>query len=118
MPQFRSVKDPKEVKVIKHCDAKAHPNILNTLLAMPAVYIFSDEQSHQCYWRGGGNGYTNRICSAGVYTGEAAWKATSHCGPEKYIEYEEVCGLPQTGEITNVQPINDQGTEQESSQQG
>lgn len=40
------------------------------------------------WWRAGGHGYTDQVHEAGVYTFEEAWKASSHCGPEKGIVYE------------------------------
>ena len=75
---------------IKHSDAKNNPEVLEMLVQMPSVYIYSDEQCHQAYWRPNGSGYTNRIGAVGIFTGEDAWKKTKHCGDEKHIEYEEV----------------------------
>lgn len=41
----------------------------------------------QSWWRPEGNGYTNLLVEAGVYTFEDAWRRSSHCGPEKRISY-------------------------------
>ncbi len=50
------------------------------------VFIWSDE--HNAYWRPNGCGHTVRISAAGTYDFEDAFRRTSHCGPEKQIEYE------------------------------
>ena len=48
--------------------------------------IWSDQWG--AYWRENKCGYTNDKGKAGVYSFEEAFKATSHCGPEKKIYYE------------------------------
>lgn len=48
--------------------------------------IWSGE--HQAYWRPTGQGYTEDIAKAGVYTYGSAWDSTQHCGPEKKISFE------------------------------
>jgi len=48
-------------------------------------YIYSKEWHR--YWRANGNGYTDKVEEAGVYTLAEAIKWTHHCGPEKKIEY-------------------------------
>ena len=47
--------------------------------------IWSGE--HQAYWRPDSCGYTTIRAAAGRYTFDEAWKATSHAGPEKKIEF-------------------------------
>lgn len=64
-----------------------NPN-LRAAWADKLVYIYSGERS--TYWRAKGAGYTSRISEAGIYDFQDAWVRTAHCGPEKYIEYEEV----------------------------
>lgn len=60
------------------------------------VYIYSAEWG--CYWRPDRNGYTYNKSDAGVYTFSDAWNASSHCGPEKRIQYEYAGDLPTTQE--------------------
>lgn len=50
--------------------------------------IWSGE--HNAYWRPGAAGYTVRASGAGIYTRTNAEALTSHCGPEKKIEFEPV----------------------------
>ena len=81
----------KQPKIIKAYQVVESEEKLAELKAMPQVYIFSDEVSHQAYWREGGSGYTNRIGgNPGIFTGEDAWERTRHCAVDKCIEYEEV----------------------------
>lgn len=42
----------------------------------------------QAYWREAGNGYTKSATEAGLFTIEAAYARTRHCGPEKQIAFE------------------------------
>ena len=49
------------------------------------VHIWSGE--HRLWWREGRAGYAADRDAAGVYPFEDAVRATSHCGPEKRIEY-------------------------------
>jgi hypothetical protein len=56
------------------------------------VLIWSDE--HNAWWRPEGHGYTTFRQHAGVYTFEHAWGASSHCGPEKGIVYQEATPFP------------------------
>lgn len=49
------------------------------------VRIYSGEW--RLYWRANGCGYTDDPRDAGVYAWGDAWDRTSHCGPEKGIEY-------------------------------
>lgn len=49
------------------------------------VLIFSRE--HGAFWRPNGSGYTQEMVDAGRYGFEDAWGRSSHCGPEKGIEY-------------------------------
>ena len=81
----------KKPVTIKLNEAKEDPKVLEQLMDLPAVYIYSDEVCHQAYWREGGSGYTNRIgANVGMWTGQEAWEKTMHCGQEKFIEFEEV----------------------------
>lgn len=48
-------------------------------------HIYSKEWHR--YWRANGSGYTEDIKEAGVYTLAQALDCSSHCGPEKKIEY-------------------------------
>lgn len=41
------------------------------------------------YWRPGAKGYTDKIEDAGIYTIEECIGNTSHCGPEKRIEWHK-----------------------------
>jgi hypothetical protein len=50
------------------------------------VRIWSGE--HRRYWRPNAAGYTLWGEDAGVYTLNEAWRLTSHCGPEKGINFE------------------------------
>lgn len=52
------------------------------------VRIWSGEW--KAFWRSNSAGYTYETDSAGLYSFEDAWKATSHCGPEKKIKFELV----------------------------
>ena len=52
------------------------------------VHIWSGEWS--AYWRSDGSGYTNDVVDAGVYSWDDAWRRTSHCGPEKKIEFRRL----------------------------
>ena len=47
--------------------------------------IWSGE--HNAYWRPDSSGYTTFRSKAGRYTFGEAWKATSHAGPEKKIQF-------------------------------
>lgn len=60
-------------------------------LSVDLVRIWSDE--HGAYWRPNGSGYTHRASAAGIYTLADATARTSHCGPEKRIEFEPVTGI-------------------------
>jgi hypothetical protein len=51
----------------------------------PIVLIYSGE--HRAYWRPDGAGYTTDRDSAGRWWLEDAVRHTSHCGPEKKIEF-------------------------------
>jgi|GEM_PF-1502114 len=61
---------------------------LKARLAGQKVLIWSGE--HRCWWGPKGSGYTNRLGEAGVYLFDDAWKRSSHCGPEKKIEYHTI----------------------------
>jgi len=50
------------------------------------VRIYSRE--HHAWWRANGSGYAEDIADAGIYTFQDAWGRSSHCGPEKQIEYD------------------------------
>ena len=50
------------------------------------VRIYSAEWG--AYWRGTGQGYTETPAESAVLSFDAAFCMTSHCGPEKKIEYE------------------------------
>ena len=52
------------------------------------VRIWSGE--HQLWWRPDSCGYTDAVSEAGVWMFEAAYRRTSHCGPEKQIIYDPV----------------------------
>ena len=50
------------------------------------VRIYSRE--HHAWWRAVGSGYTAGVLDAGIFTFEQALALSSHCDPEKGIEYE------------------------------
>lgn len=50
------------------------------------VHIWSTDRL--AFWRANCSGYTVSRLDAGIYPFADAWKATSHCGPEKGIVYE------------------------------
>lgn len=52
------------------------------------VRIWSRE--HGSWWRTFGHGYTSLEARAWVLPLGEAWRHTSHCGPEKGIEFEVV----------------------------
>lgn len=56
------------------------------------VLIFS--RKHMAYWRVGAAGYTLDPVEAGVYDFADAYAHTMHCGPEKRIEFEILCSVP------------------------
>lgn len=41
----------------------------------------------EAYWKANASGYTTDINEAGIYTLASALDNSSHCGPEKKIEY-------------------------------
>lgn len=55
-------------------------------MAGKTVRIWSDE--HRAYWGPDYAGYTTLKANAGVFSFEAAWLHTNHCGPEKKIIFE------------------------------
>ena len=57
----------------------------NNVLAGKQVWIWSGE--HHAWWRENRCGYVDEIRGAGVYDFAEAFRATSHCGPEKKIRY-------------------------------
>jgi len=77
-------------KVFRIHDVRRSEEVLEALLAMPAVYIYSDTVGYECYWRPNGSGYCNRVAGVGVFTGQEAWDATKHISEgDQFIEYEE-----------------------------
>ena len=95
----------KKPNIIRLNTVKESEDKLAELLTMPQVYIFSDEQNCQAYWREGGNGYTNRIGgNPGIWSGEDAWERTRHCGSEKCIEFEEVLNGGMIGTVATDEP--------------
>lgn len=64
-----------------------------------SVRVYSGE--HRAYWRlgsgGGGNGYTTNEADAGIWSFADAYRLTSHCGPEKRIEYHAAALLASPG---------------------
>ena len=57
-------------------------------LRQDAVHIYNGEWG--AFWGPNGNGYTDNISKAGVYTLEEALSCSGHCGPEKKIYYLSV----------------------------
>lgn len=49
------------------------------------VRIYSGE--HRAWWRPEAHGYTIVYSESGIYDFADAWRRSSHCGPEKKIEY-------------------------------
>jgi len=64
-------------------EGRARPSILAEH-GEKLVRIWSSE--HGWYWGPNGGGYVG-FDTAGIYTLKDAWSRTSHCGPEKMIEY-------------------------------
>jgi len=60
------------------------------LVRFVAVKVHIYSRQWNTWWRPDGNGYTNEIEEAGIYTFEDAWRRTCHCGPEKKIEFHSV----------------------------
>lgn len=63
-------------------EAKEDNSLLNQF---DKVRIYSKQW--QMFWRENRSGYTNHPENAGIYDIEDAYKATSHCGEEKGIEF-------------------------------
>lgn len=49
------------------------------------VRIYSEEW--RSYWRGKGNGYTEKETESDIWPIEDAFNRTYHCGPEKQIQF-------------------------------
>lgn len=86
-PKFRAtriVKDEGSFFTLE--ELKSDPKRKARLLGRK-VMIRSRE--HNALWREGGHGYTmcDREWEAGLYDFAEAWRTSSHCGPEKGIEY-------------------------------
>jgi hypothetical protein len=74
-------------------DLKGDP-ARRALLGNKRVRIWSGEWG--MYWRPNYSGYTRDGLEAGVFDFDEAWLHTSHCGPEKRIEFrivQEPCPL-------------------------
>lgn len=83
-----------KLEVLKSMDTFLRP-ALDT-----KVHIYSRE--HHAWWRAAGSGYTTDVRDAGVYTFEDAWRRSSHCDPEKGIEYEI---LPEEPALPPIHPL-------------
>ncbi len=76
-------------EIITLAEAMKAANAKDVLISPVAkVRIYSTE--HGMYWRPNASGYTQCRVTAGVYSFTDAVKQTSHCGPEKGIEFEVV----------------------------
>lgn len=63
---------------------KRNPALLDRFAGKP-VRIWSGQWRQ--WWLPHASGYTNDAARAGVYAFSDAWDRSSHCGPEKKIEY-------------------------------
>ena len=82
----------------------------------PKVRIYSAEWT--AYWRGKGNGYTEDPRESHVWDIKEAFEKTSHCGPEKKIQFIEakeieynICGTcgakdGRAGDLINGECLN------------
>jgi len=72
------------------------PIKLQTLKNKPSSFLENHKndmvwiRSDNGLWMEGKSGYTERYDYAGIYTLGDAYEATSHCGPEKRVQYEPV----------------------------
>ncbi len=64
---------------------KRWPNLMKRF---SCVRIYSVEWL--AFWRNTGQGYTEKATESAVWTIEAAFVRTKHCGPKKKIQFVEV----------------------------